>query len=266
VLERRAATNGVVYYASPLLGRAGVPHAFATRLGGVSPAPFDSLNLGNPTDGEARDDWDRVHENYRRLQQAIGWSGRERVWVHQVHGGEVADARRGCGDDDVCSGARADAIVGDDPQRLLAIRVADCVPVLVSTDDGRFVSAIHAGWRGVIARVVPNAVAKLPDPDALVAAIGPCIGVDAFEVGPEVIDAFEQAFEVNAPVERHDNGKGRVDLREAVRMQLVGAGLSSDRIDTTDRCSHRDAYEFFSHRRDRGVTGRMAAVIAPRPA
>ena len=263
MLERRE-TNGVVYYASPLLGRAGVPHGFATRIGGASPAPFDSLNLGNPSAGDVRDDWDRVHENYRRLQSAIGWLGRERAWVHQVHGGDVADARSGCVE--FRSGPRADAIVGDDPQRLLAVRVADCVPILVAADDGRVVAAIHAGWRGVIARVVPNAIRRLPGAGSLAAAIGPCIGRHAFEVGAEVLSAFETAFGPDAPVERNDNGKGHVDLREAVRIQLVRAGLSPERIDTTDRCTHRDAAEFFSHRRDRGVTGRMAAVIAPRPA
>ena len=264
VLLRRVATNGVVYYASPLLACAGVSHAFATRIGGISPAPFDSLNLGNPSEGDARDDWDRVHENYRRLQQAIGWSGRERAWVHQVHGGDVAEAR--LASNEFCSGARADAIVGDDPQRLLAVRVADCVPVLVATDDGRVVAAIHAGWRGVVARVIPNAIGKLPGARALVAAIGPCIGYDAFEVGPEVLDAFDEAFGSDAPVRRDESGKGHADLRQAVRIQLLRAGLSPGRIDTTDRCTHRDADEFFSHRRDRGVTGRMAAVIAPRAA
>jgi YfiH family protein len=252
-----------VYYASPLLARRGVPHAFATRVGGVSPPPFDSLNLGNPSDGHARDDWDRIHENYRRLHAAISWTGRERVWVHQVHGGEVAQV---CCDGAFTSGAAADAIVGDDPQRLLAVRVADCVPVLVATDDGRRVAAIHAGWRGVVAGIVSRAIANLPAPAALVAAIGPCIGKTAFEVGPEVLDAFNGEFEREAPLERDPSGKGRVDLREAVRLQLIRAGLSPERIDTTDRCTHRDADEFYSHRRERGVTGRMAAVIAPRPA
>ena len=263
VLQRRVATNGVVYYASPLLGGAGVPHAFATRVGGVSPAPFDSLNLGTPSDGPARDDWDRIHENYRRLHEAIGWSGRERAWVHQVHGGDVAEARRACGA--FRSGVRADAMIGDDPQRLLAVRVADCVPILVSTDNGRTVAAIHAGWRGVVARVVPNAIKQIGGAGSLVAAIGPCIGKDAFEVGPEVLGAFEEAFGADAPVQRRDDGKGRVDLREAVRVQLLRAGVAPERIDTTDRCTHRDAGEFFSHRRDRGVSGRhLSFVVAGR--
>jgi hypothetical protein len=261
VIERRE-TDGVVYYASPLLARAGVPHAFSTRLGGVSAAPFDSLNLGNPSDGDVRDDWDRIHENYRRLQHAIGCHGRERAWVHQVHGGEVAQARGA----NVAfrSGCRADAIVGDDPRRLLAVRVADCVPILVSSDDGCTVAAIHAGWRGVVAGVVTNTIARLGDARGLIAAIGPCIGFDAFEVGPEVLAAFDQTFGDDAPIARGAAGKGQVDLRAAVRLQLLRAGVAADRIDTTDRCTHRDAGEFFSHRRERGVTGRMAAVIAPR--
>jgi len=262
VLERRD-TNGVVYYDSPLLEGAGVPHAFSTRIGGVSPPPFDLLNLGNPSEGDARDDWERIHENYRRLQEAIGWNGRERLWVHQVHGGDVAQARRT--DGEFRSGCQADAIVGDDPQRLLAVRAADCVPILISTVSGGMVAAVHAGWRGVVTNVVANAIAKLGEPRRLLAAIGPCIGMEAFEVGPEVLAAFEKAFGPDAPLERRAGGKGRVDLRQAVRSQLIRAGLSTDRIDVSDRCTHRDAGEFYSHRRDRGVTGRMAALIAPRP-
>ena len=126
-------------------------------------------------------------------------------------------------------------------------------------------AAVHAGWRGVVANVVANAIAKLGEPRRLLAAIGPCIGMEAFEVGPEVLAAFEKAFGPDAQLERRAGGKGRVDLRQAVRSQLIRASLSTDRIDVSDRCTHRDAGEFYSHRRDRGVTGRMAAIIAPRP-
>ena len=86
MLQRRIAPNGVVYYASPLLEQVGVPHAFSTRIGGVSPAPFDSLNLGNPNGCDVRDDYDRVWENYLLLQAAAGCDGRELCRVHQVHG------------------------------------------------------------------------------------------------------------------------------------------------------------------------------------
>jgi copper oxidase (laccase) domain-containing protein len=93
--------------------------------------------------------------------------------------------------------------------------------------------------------------------DKIVAAIGSCIGFDAFEVGPEVLAEFIH-------VRRRDDGKSYVDLRGEIRSQLIGAGLRDEDIDTTDRCTFRDADEFYSHRRDKGITGRMAALISPR--
>ena len=118
---------------------------------------------------------------------------------------------------------------------------------------------------GVIAEVVTHALEALRcDPSEVVAAIGPCIGFEAFEVGIEVIEQFERAFGEKALARRTPDGKGRVDLRRAIEIQLCGAGVHPDRIDTTDRCTFRDRDEFFSHRRDNGITGRMAALIAPR--
>jgi purine-nucleoside/S-methyl-5'-thioadenosine phosphorylase / adenosine deaminase len=262
VLQRRVSQTGIVYYISPLLEQIGVPHGFSTRIGGVSIAPFDSLNMGNPSGVEKQDEWERIHENYRRLQIAIGFAGKQRCWVHQVHGGDVVRVRRGA---EFTCGACADALVGDDPERLLAVRVADCVPILIAAGDGHTVAAVHAGWRGVIARAVPAAVReirRLTD-QPIVAAVGPCIGFDAFEVGTEVVKQFEQSFGADAPVKLNGEAKGRVDLRRAVQLQLLAAGVTSEQIDLSDRCTYRDADEFFSHRRDRGVTGRMAALIAP---
>jgi len=261
-LQRRIAPNGVVYYASPLFESRGVPHAFSTRLGGISPAPFDSLNLGNPNGCEIQDDYERVWQNYRLLQAAACCApNAELCHVHQVHGSAVVTVRAGESFD---NSRKADAIVGSDPSRVLSVRVADCVPVLLASDDGRTVAAVHAGWRGVIAGVVPAALGQMGgEADSVVAAIGPCIGAEAFEVGSEVLDEFAGAFGAAAPVRNRGGGKAMVDLREAVRLQLIGAGVRAARIDVSDRCSYRDAEEFFSHRRDRGITGRMAAIIAP---
>jgi len=136
--------------------------------------------------------------------------------------------------------------------------------VLIASEDGKVVAAIHAGWRGVIAGVVPRSIEALRcDTRSLIAAIGPCIGFDAFEVGLEVVEAFEKTFGSAAPVRRVSYGKGRVDLRRAIQLQLINSGVTSDRIDMTDRCTFRDRDEFFSHRRDAGITGRMAALISP---
>ena len=266
MLQRQTFPDGIVTYVSPLLRRIGVPHAFSTRLGGISPRPFDSLNLGNPTGCDVRDLRERILENYRLLKRAAGCDDRELLWLHQVHGSRVVSVRRGAAHD---NDARGDALVTDDPSRLLSVRVADCVPVLLSDEDGRTVAAVHAGWRGVVAGIVVEALRELArvanQPiERMIAAIGPAISFDAFEVGSEVLEEFERAFGREAPILRLNNGKGRVGLREALRRQLLGAGVREDRIDTTDRCTYRDADEFFSHRRDRGISGRMAAIIAPR--
>lgn len=264
MLQRRTAGNGVVYYASPLLEKAGVPHAFSTRHGGISPAPFDSLNLGNPNNCGIQDDYERIWENYKLLQAACGSAGRELCRVHQVHGAGVVRAARGVAFD---VHQKADAIVSDDPARVVSVRVADCVPVLLSTADGRMVAAVHAGWRGVIAGVVFSALKAMEAggharPSEVIAAIGPSISGDAFEVGPEVVAEFRGKFGSAAPVKDRDGGKGSVDLREAIRLQLQRSGVGADQIDASDRCTFRDSEEFFSHRRDRGITGRMAAIIA----
>jgi YfiH family protein len=261
MLEKRISPQGPVYYISPVIEKVGVPHAFTTRIGGISQPPFDSLNLGNPSGCDVQDDYERIYENFRLMQRAIGCDKRERLWVHQVHGGCAECAMRG---GDFESGRRADAMVSDDPAKVLAVRVADCVPVLIATSDGKTVAAIHAGWRGVIANVVPNAIAKMGQTDSLLAAIGPGIGFDAFEVGLEVVEQFELAFANPELVRRLADDKGRVDLRRAIELQLSRCGLSPGRIDTTDRCTFRDRDEFFSHRRDKGVTGRMAALIGSR--
>lgn len=259
---QRTEAGGVVYYCSPLLSIAGVRHGFSTRLGGVSPAPFDSLNLGNPSGCSIQDDDPRIQENYRRFQLAIGCVG-QRCWSHQVHGTDVATVPTA---KDFRFGRPADALVTTDPDAVLAIRIADCVPILISSRTGTAVAAIHAGWRGVVGGVVPAAVRRLKEmapATSLFAAIGPCISYNAFEVGPEVVTAFREKFGAAAPV-KSVGDKGRVDLQEAVRLQLIQEGLDSDSIDGNDRCTYRDRDEFFSHRRDNGITGRLAALIQPR--
>jgi len=263
VLARRESESKVVWYESPLLASAGLPHAFSTRLGGVSPRPFDSLSFGNPA-GAAPDVWENIQENYRRLQTAIGAADRKVLRVHQMHGCGVLVARQGIAWD---MQARADAVVASEPDCLASVRVADCTPVLLATADGRAVAAVHAGWRGVVAGVVPRAVDELRKiaPNArLIAAIGPCIGMEAFEVGAEVLEAFGLLLGERAPIRSCAGGKGRVDLRCAVALQLQDAGLSPENIDMTDRCTVEHAAEFFSHRRDQGVTGRMVAIIGAR--
>jgi len=260
MLRRQTSPEGTFYYQSTLLAAAGVPHAFSTRIGGVSRAPFDSLNLGNPNGFAKQDDLANIAENYRRLLAAIGLPDGTLLRVHQVHGPVVIlDAKQATWDNSVC----ADAIVTHTPGHVASVRVADCVPVLLASSDGSIVAAVHAGWRGVIAGVFPAALKHLPEPKNIIAAIGPSIGMDNFEVGPEVLQEFSAAFGSAAPVRRRPDGKGHVDLKAAIRLQLLHAGVDNSGIDVSDRCTVRDAAEFYSHRREAGLTGRMAAVISP---
>jgi YfiH family protein len=249
----------VVFYASPLLAGIGIPHAFSTRIGGISKPPFDSLNLGGTADSP-----DNIAENFRRLCQAAGCSGRTIRRTSQVHGSDSIWVNSNAPAAPLPS---ADAILTDDPRCISCVRTADCVPVLIASEDGRFVAAVHAGWRGVIKGVVPAAIsalkAKAPNQNFL-AAIGPSISALNFEVGYEVVVEFTNVFGDAVPIIRHPGKKPHIDLRHAIHLELRSAGLTPDHIDTTDRCTHRDANEFFSHRRDAGNTGRMAAIIACR--
>lgn len=276
---------------SPILCAARVPHGFSTRVGGVSGATpgadFSSLNFGNPGDLiEHRDPPANIARNFELFAEAIRAPGREIVQVHQVHGAAVHIVRRGERAHPTAHDTKADAVVTDDPGRLLAIRVADCCPLLLASDDGAVVAAVHAGWRGVVCE---NAVATKDAPDgarrgvlaptvlamrslgarSIRAVIGPCISVRHFEVGPEVIAEFRAAFgldcEARGLVRVADPGssssKGFVDLQACLRAQLGALGVEP--VDTIARCTVSETELFFSHRRDKGRTGRMVGVIGP---
>lgn len=262
-----------------------VPHGFSTRVGGVSAATpaadFASLNFGNPGDlVEHRDPPAHIARNFELMAEAIRAPGREIVQVHQVHGAAVHVVRRGAPAHPAAHDTKADAIVTDDPARLLAVRVADCCPILLAGGDGSIVGAVHAGWRGVVCAndvgptgsgtvaargVLAPAVQAMRTLGAssIVAAIGPCISIEHFEVGPEVLEQFRSLFGEDAEsrglFRSTPSGKGFISLQACLRVQLEALGVS--RIDTIERCTVREPEHFFSHRRDRGRTGRLVGVI-----
>ena len=131
MLEKRVCPNGVVCLISPLLESAGIPHAFSTRIGGVSHGAFASLNLGNPQ-AAVRDSESNIAENYLRLFAGLGITGRSSASVHQVHGREIVTLRRG---DPPPHGKQANALLSDNPGFALSIRTADCVPILIGEKD-----------------------------------------------------------------------------------------------------------------------------------
>lgn len=241
-----------------------VPHGFSTRCGGVSEGMFASLNFGNPG-GLPNDDRDtpgNIERNFRRLMGVTGTSGRRLIEVHQVHGGAVdvvTKARPRSGGAD----PKADAIVTDDPSLVLAVRTADCLPALLASADGRVVGVLHAGWRGVIAGVVPNTLGAMTELGAkeIVAAIGPSISGEAFEVGEEIAAEFERVFrpETLVVLRRPQWAKPHIDLKRAVFLQLAAGRAAGAQV--LPNCTVGEPHLFFSHRREGGRTGRMASVI-----
>ena len=229
------------------------------RAGGVSLAPWDSLNLG----GTVGDDPAAVAENRARYTAALG---ARPVWLQQVHGTHVVHLQAATLDAPL---APADAAWTSDPGIACAVLVADCLPVLMSLRDGRAVAAAHAGWRGLAAGVLEATVEALctgagAAPGDVVAWLGPCIGPRRFEVGADVLHAFGEPPEA-ADAERfasrpRADGSPRwlADLPLLARELLAGAGVHA--VSQLLACTAEDASRFFSFRRD-GVTGRHAAAV-----
>lgn len=258
-------SGGLIYFTSPALTEAGFTHAFSTRMGGISAPPFDSLNLGNSATGP-QDTAANIAENQRRFLAAIGAESLQLITVNQVHGADVATVGGKQADFQADAAGQdkpipcADALVVHDAGLLAGMRTADCVPILIGSDDGRLAAAVHAGWRGLVAGVVGACIRQMVATgypgSRLIAAVGPCIGADAYEVGAEVKDAFEHAG-LGAAVKRYS--KPHINLASAARIELVHAGVI--RIDSSELCTYALTNYFYSHRRDHGATGRMLSVI-----
>lgn len=252
---------------SPILTSLGIPHGFSIRAGGVSSGIFESLNFGNPSDlpRDQRDPYTNIRANIERLLSDLRCTGRETVEVHQVHSAHVHVVSPGQPAHPGEHDTKADAIITADPSRILMIRVADCAPILLADAEGPLVAAVHAGWRGVVSGVLPETIRRMRALGArnLAAAVGPCISVDHFEVGDEVVAEFHLAFpNADSLIRREPGAKAHIDLKQALATQLRAAGIV--RFDILPHCTHGDASLFFSHRRDQGRTGRMVGLIGPR--
>ena len=247
----------------------GIVALMSGRAGGVSAAPFDSLNLRPAAlGGDAMDAPAAVLENQRRFALALG---AEPVWLEQVHGADVVRLHA----EHLAADAplpRADASITTEPGLACAVLVADCLPLLLCSRDGRAVGAVHAGWRGLSLGVIERSVALLCEaagcaPDQVLAWLGPCIGPAAFEVGADVLLAFGQQPDTADPAlfrsspRAEGSPRWRADLAALARQRLAAQGVVN--VSGGQWCTATDASRFFSFRRD-GRTGRLAAAIALR--
>lgn len=285
---RRA--RGLQVEESRALGKMGwLAHGFSTRPGGAS------LLDGKPALNLGFTDWDereRVANNRAKFQSALGVRAMELVTMRQFHS-DVISIAAPC-----AAGAdppKADALITTTPGLLLGVQTADCVPILMVDTRRRAVAAIHAGWRGTLARIVPKTLGRMrmefgTRTKDVVAALGPAIGGGCYEVGPEVAQAFAAQFPKAAdwfdgPFDQLAHGEEplwlpwltmmppghvpppprvQLDLRASNRWQLIEAGVPEKQIDVSDLCTACRTDLLFSYRREGAKTGRMMAVIGIR--
>lgn len=256
-------------------------HAFSTRTGGVSTVYRPSLSAGQ---GDLnlgftpQDDAEAVRENRRRFLSALSANGIDRfALLRQQHSAiiHVLNDPSALADDFTAPGVlQGDGVMTNRPGTLLAIGTADCMPVLVFDPVRRVVAAFHAGWRGTVARIVELGVGTMrqqfgSNPEDLLAAIGPGIGPASYAVSEELRHVFQSQFAYaeklfTAVPEQSSPTAGSqlyLDLPRANRQQLLDAGLRVENIDVLGQDTAANTAQFFSHRAERGFTGRMLSVI-----
>ena len=260
-LDRVDLGEGIVVWQSTQLREHGVNHAFTTRHGGDSSELKASLDLAG-RGSRTGADLVAAEANLERLREQLDVAESDRtLLLHQIHGKEIF----------IDDGAprswpppRADILISNRPDGFLMVRVADCVPILLHDPASGAVAAVHSGWRGTVADAPGATVEAMREqygtkPERLIAAIGPAIGIDHFEVGDEVASAFRDSGLSDCV--RAGDPRPHVDLHAAVHTRLLQADLDVKHIDGDRICSHASTLDCFSYRRDGPEGGRMAAVI-----
>ncbi len=260
------AENGLKWVESTALDHTGlVAHGFTSRVGGVSEAPFASLNLGD----HVGDPPERVAENRHRILSALNLDTGAMVHGEQVHGDRVVRVTGehvgSCAQGDL---AATDGLCTDVPGLALVILTADCVPVLLLDPVHRAIGACHAGWKGTVAKIAQKTALTMAEEFGtraadLLVAIGPSIGPCCYEVGESVTQAAHLSFGLwayDTLIERDQ--RTHFDLWAANRLQLEEIGVPSEQIQLTGLCTSCHVDQFFSYRAEHGKTGRLAGVIA----
>jgi len=258
----RCERDGVIYYEFETLAQyPEILHAVFTRIGGNSQGEFHSLNVGQLVGDEPT----AVQANHDLIFQTLGIQPGQVVTAHQVHGARVAIAEAAQQDTIIPA---TDSLISQRRGVALLLRFADCLPLMLYDPQRQAIALAHVGWRGCLAGVVVNTLAEMGrafgcEPRDMLAGLGPAIGPCCYEVGADVIMGVEQAFgNHNSLVLMQPEGTTHFDLAGAVRQQLQEAGLQ--KVEDSGLCTHCHTTEFFSHRAEKGRTGRFAAILALR--
>ena len=252
-------SEGVRYFTFESFPTQSLVHGVFTRQGGISPAPWASLNMG----GGVGDDPKRVKENSRRAFRALGRSIQSNYDVWQVHSADVvcADAPR----TPETPYQKADVILTDKPEITLFMRFGDCVPVLLYDPQHRVVGLAHAGWLGTVRLTLKAAIDAMQSrygcrPEEIIAGIGPSIGLHHYQVGVEVVAQVQAAFGEKSSLLLHDEeGAVKFDLWEANRLILKSCGV--EQIELAGICTACHLEDWYSHRGEKGTAGRFGALI-----
>ena len=252
--------DSIRYYTFESLVDEKITHAVFTRRGGISPEPWASLNVG----GLRGDDPERVYQNRVKSFIELGRKPESVYDVWQVHSADViwttgsrpASVRH----------RKADAILTDRPDVTLFMRFGDCVPVLLHDPIKKVVGVVHAGWMGTVRNIVNETVQTMVEtyssnPRDILAAIGPSIAVHHYEVGPEVADQVIEVFGNDAgEFLLWENDSSYFDLWHANRFLLENTGVNN--IEVSEICTACNLQDWYSHRGEKGETGRFGALIA----
>ena len=251
--------NGLRFYSFDIFSTA-VTQGIFTRRGGVSPMPWHSLNLG----GSVGDDPVRVAENRTHVFNTLGCDPASIHDVWLVHSTDIvyADSPRPLN----APSPKADIIFTDNPKVSLFMRFGDCVPILFHDPKKKVIGIAHAGWMGTMRGVVKAAVEGMQShygskPENIVAGIGPSIGVDHYEVGEDVVSQFREKYDQDADrILQTRNGSTFLDLWTANAIQLRNTGVEQIQISGVCTACHLD--DWFSHRAEKGKTGRFGVLMA----
>jgi YfiH family protein len=252
--------NGLKYYQFDIFQGKAINHAVFTRRGGVSDAPWNSLNIG----GSLGDERDNIIQNRELMFDAIERPVESLFDVWQVHGSRVirADEPRNLNSEQ----QKADAIITNNPNITLLMRFADCTPILLYDPEKNAVGLVHAGWKGTVKKVVISAVKSMQRefgtiPSDIIAGIGPSIGPDHYEIGLDVFLAVQEAYpDCYNSILIKKNGGIFFNLWEANRLNLVQAGVR--KLQNSGICTMCRNEDWFSHRGENGKTGRFGAMIS----
>ncbi|HQE05067.1 MAG: peptidoglycan editing factor PgeF [Tepidanaerobacteraceae bacterium] len=259
--------GGLAYLTIPAFEKTGlVKHGFSTRMGGMSKHPYDSLNLGLRKD----DDKKNVIENYRLFCKALSINPNNLVASDQVHEDKIHVATlhdRGKGIFKQSDIKGIDALITKDRQLALVTYYADCVPLFLLDVETPAIGLAHAGWRGTVKKIGQKTVLKMmkefgSKPEHILVGIGPCISVCCYEVDELVVDSLKKAFVYfDELIKETGKGKWKLDLVLTNRKQLEEVGINPQNITESGFCTSCRNDIFFSHRKDKGKTGSLAAVL-----